>query len=233
MRSYLGLIPARGGSKSIPLKNIVPCAGRPLLAWTCDAALGSRKLNRVVLSTDDERIADVGRACGIEVPFIRPAALSQDETPSIDVIVHAVRHLDAAGEKFDAVVLLQPTSPLRRSAHIDAVIDIHEQHDADTVVSVVEVPHRFHPRSLMRVRDGVLVPFLDAGPTVTRRQELETLWARNGPAVLVTSTDVLSSGSLYGGRTVGYPMNAHDSLDIDSMDDLAEAERLLSTPCRT
>lgn len=229
MRRYLGLIPARGGSKSIPLKNIAPCAGRPLLAWTCDAALGSQKLTRVVLSTDDKRIAEVGRASGVEVPFVRPVALSQDATPSIDVINHAVHFFEEFGEKFDAVVLLQPTSPLRKSIHIDGAIELHEQRDADTVVSVVEVPHRFHPHSLMRVRDGVLVPFLDAGPTVTRRQELEVLWARNGPAVLVTGTGVLSSGSLYGGCTFGYPMNARDSIDIDSLDDLAEAERLLAT----
>jgi CMP-N-acetylneuraminic acid synthetase len=232
MRRYLGLIPARGGSKSIPLKNIASCAGRPLLAWTCDAALASRKLTRIVLSTDDGRIADVGRACGIEVPFIRPTALSQDETPSIDVMVHAVRHLEETGAKFDAVVLLQPTSPLRTSAHIDGAIDLYEQGNADTVVSVVEVPHRFHPSSLMRLQDGVLIPFLNNGLTVTRRQELETLWARNGPAVLVTATHTLAWGSLYGGRTMSFPMSARESLDIDSDDDMAEAERLLAASNR-
>jgi CMP-N,N'-diacetyllegionaminic acid synthase len=227
MRRYLGLIPARGGSKSIPLKNIAPCAGRPLLAWTCEAALRSVRLSRVVLSTDDERIAEVGSACGVEVPFLRPRVLAEDATPSIDVIIHAVEALGAEGDRFDAVVLLQPTSPLRTAAHIDGAIEVFERSGADTVVSVVEVPHRFHPYSLMQEDGDTLIPFIPDRATVTRRQELSTLWARNGPAVLVVASPIIKAGTLYGSRTVGYPMGAHESLDIDSMADLEEATRKL------
>jgi CMP-N,N'-diacetyllegionaminic acid synthase len=229
MRRYLGLIPARGGSKSIPLKNIAPCAGRPLLAWTCEAALRSVRLSRVVLSTDDERIAEVGRACGVEVPFLRPRVLAEDATPSIDVIIHAVEALGAEGDRFDAVVLLQPTSPLRTAAHIDGAIEVFERKEAEIVVSVVEVPHRFHPYSLMAERDGRLESFLDARQTVTRRQELPPLWARNGPAVLVLQSALLGGRDLYAGKTVGYPMSMQDSIDIDSLQDLAEAEAALSS----
>src|SRR5262245_16834240 len=118
--NVLGLITARGGSKGIPRKNLVPLLGRPLLAYTCEAALASTSLARVVLSTDDEEIASVGRAEGIEVPFMRPAELSRDDTPSIDVAVHAVQWLAThAGWQADALVLLQPTSPLRTAHHID------------------------------------------------------------------------------------------------------------------
>lgn len=219
----VGLIPARGGSKGIPGKNIAPCAGKPLLAWTCEAALGSRRLARTILSTDSEAIAAVGRNCGLEVPFLRPAALARDETPSIAVMRHALDWLRATGEAVDALALLQPTSPLRTAAHIDEAVALFERGGADTVVSVVEVPHRFHPSSVMREVGGLLEPF-QAGDTVTRRQDQAPLLARNGPAVLVTSSAMLDSGRLYGGRTVGYRMAAADSIDIDTPEELRMAE---------
>lgn len=221
----VGLIPARGGSKGIPGKNIVPCAGKPLLAWTCEAALGSRRLARTILSTDSEAIAAVGRECGVEVPFLRPAALSADETPPIDVMRHALDWLRAAGDFPDALVLLQPTSPLRTARHVDEALTLFENTEADTVVSVVAVPHRFHPQSIMQEQDGVLVPF-EGGRTTTRRQDLPLLWARNGPAILVVAAPVLASG-LYGKRTIGYRMAAEDSLDIDEPADLRMASLLL------
>jgi CMP-N-acetylneuraminic acid synthetase len=224
---FVGLIPARGGSKGIPRKNIAACAGKPLLAWTCEAALGSRRLSRTLLSTDSEEIAAAGRACGVEVPFIRAAALAADDSASLDVMVHALDWLEAAGERPDALVLLQPTSPLRTSRHIDEAIDCFAARKADCVVSVTEVPHRFHPLSVMREEDGRLVPY-EGTQTTTRRQELPPLWARNGPAVLVASAAMLRRKSIYGGRTVGYPMTARDSLDIDSPFDLELAAQLLA-----
>ena len=161
MQNVLGLIPARGGSKGIPRKNIAILAGQPLLAYTCAVALGSRVLNRVVLSTDDAEIAEVGRQCGVEVPFLRPATLAQDGTPSIEVARHAVEYFrDNEHWTPDVVVLLQPTSPLRTSRHIDEAVDLMKESDADTVVSVVEVPHRFNPHSVMQLKDGALVDFL-------------------------------------------------------------------------
>jgi len=220
---FVGLIPARGGSQGIPGKNIAPCAGRPLLAWTCEAALASRRLSRTILSTDAEEIAAVGRRCGVEVPFLRTAALAADETPAVDVMRHALEHVEA-----DAIVLLQPTSPLRAAKHIDEAIGVFEAGKADTVVSVVEVPHRFHPRSVMKEeQDSRLVPY-QGSDTVTRRQELAPLWARNGPAVLVVSARLVREGKLYGGRTLGYRMGARESLDIDTPEDLRMAELLLA-----
>lgn len=220
----VGLIPARGGSKGIPGKNIAPCAGKPLLAWTCEAALSSRGLARTILSTDSESIAAVGRACGVEVPFLRPAELSADDTPSIDVMRHALDWLRADGETVDALALLQPTSPLRTARHIDEALTLFEAMKADTLVSVVAVPHRFHPQSIMQEQDGVLLPF-EGDRTTTRRQDLPPLWARNGPAILVVAAAVLASG-LYGKRTIGYRMAAEDSLDIDEPADLRAASLL-------
>jgi CMP-N-acetylneuraminic acid synthetase len=224
----VGLIPARGGSKGIPRKNIAPCGGRPLIAWTCEAARAARTLARTIVSTDDADIAAVANECGVEAPFLRPAALAEDATLALPVLVHALDWLESRGARVEALVLLQPTSPLRRAEQIDGAVELFRRSGADTVVSVVEVPHRYHPASVMRERDGRLVPYHDNSSTVTRRQGLEPLYARNGPAVLVVAPSTLRAGQLYGGRTVGYRMAEIDSIDVDSADDLHLAGMLLA-----
>lgn len=232
MSEVLGLIPARSGSKSIPEKNITLLAGRPLLAYTCEAALASKRVTRVVLSTDDEEIAGVGRKCGVEVPFLRPAELARDDTPSFAVVEHCLRWL-AENERFkpDIVVLLQPTSPLRRADHIDGALERMEEVGAETVVSVVEVPHRFSPYSIMSLDDGLLRDFWQ-GPVPFdryRRQEVPVLYARNGPAVVAARTQVLAERrSFYGSRVVPYLMTAAESIDIDDPFDLEQSAWLLA-----
>jgi CMP-N-acetylneuraminic acid synthetase len=232
LTNILGLILARGGSKSIPKKNLVPLAGRPLLAYTCEAALRSRSLTRVVLSTDDPEIAAVGRDLGVEAPFVRPADLARDDTPSLPVMQHAIDWLRAQQDwEPDLVVLLQPTSPLRTSRHIDDAVSRLQSSGADTVVSVVRVPHRFSPYAVMELDEGRLREFL-TGPTSFdryRRQDMPVLYARNGPAVLVSRTSVLfDRESFYGPITVPYVMEEQDSVDIDTPYDLWIAECLLS-----
>lgn len=232
MKNVLGLIPARGGSKSIPQKNIAPLAGRPLLAYTCDAALGARHLSRVVVSTDDEQIAQVGRACGIEVPFLRPTEISQDTTPSIEVALHAVQWLaDHAGWLAEVVMLLQPTSPFRRVQHIDESLELMDQSGADSVVSVIEVPHRYSPYTVMRLDGTWLSDFWQEPVPFNRfrRQEVPVLYARNGPVVLATRVPVMvARRSFYGERVAAYRMSERDSVDIDTTDDLRYAEWLLT-----
>lgn len=226
--NVLGLVPARGGSKSIPHKSIAPVAGKPLLLYTAEAALGSKRLGRTILSTDDEAIARVGRAAGLEVPFRRPPELAGDETPMVDVVRHALGWLDVeAGWRADVVVLLQPTSPLRRAEHVDGAVDLLCETGAETVVSVCEVPHQFTPVSLMRVEEGRLVPFL-SGPLILRRQDKPRVYARNGPAVLAVRREVvLERRSLYGVDVRPYPMAGEDSLDVDTPLDLELAAFLL------
>ena len=222
----LGLIPARGGSKGIPNKNLRPLAGRPLLAYTVAAAQASRRLSRVVLSTDDGAIAAAGRQLGLDVPFMRPSELCADTTPMLPVLQHAMRALAAEGYVTDVVVLLQPTSPLRGPEHIDAAVDALLTTGADSVVSVVEVPHQFNPVSVLRIADGRLTPFA-AGATVTRRQDKPLVYARNGPAVLAVQARVLDAGSLYGEDSRPLVMSAEASVDIDDLHDLQYAEFLL------
>ena len=226
----LGVVPARGGSKGIPLKSLAPVAGQPLLAYTAAAAAASRRLTRVVLSTDSAEIAEAGRALGLEVPFMRPPALATDDAPMLPVLQHALEAL-APGFVPDAVVLLQPTSPLRRAEHIDAALDLLESSGADAVVIVVEVPHQFSPSSVMTLEGNRLRPY-GSQPTVTRRQDKPPVYARNGPAVLAVRTAVLRRGSLYGDDTRPLIMQSRESLDVDDPWDLELADLLLSTRVR-
>jgi CMP-N-acetylneuraminic acid synthetase len=230
--NVLGLIPARGGSKSIPDKNITPLRGRPLITYAIDAARASRALTRTIVSTDDATIAKVARDHGGSVPFLRPSELASDESPMLPVIQHAVSWL-AENEAFktDVVVLLQPTSPLRRSEDIDAAVDLLISRNADTVVSVVDVPHQFTPSSLMEIRDGWLIS--SAESLTLRRQDKPRLYARNGPAVLVVRTSIIANDRLYGDKTLPLLMPRERSIDIDDPADLALAEFWLNYSCNT
>lgn len=225
--NVLGVVPARGGSKAIPDKNLRPVAGRPLLAYTAEAARASRRLSRVIVSTDAPAIAEAAQAMGLEVPFMRPAELAGDTTPMLPVLQHAVAEMSARGFCADVVVLLQPTSPLRRAAHIDQAVDLLASTGADSVVTVVEVPHQFNPVSVMRLEDGRLVPFLP-GPPLLRRQDKPRLFARNGPAVLAVRVSVLERGSLYGDDVRPLLMAPEESVDIDTPFDVDLVELLLA-----
>jgi CMP-N-acetylneuraminic acid synthetase len=228
----LGLIPARGGSKGIERKNLAPLAGEPLLAHTCRAAAAAKSLTRWIVSTEDREIAQVAGGLGAPVRFQRPVELARDDTPALPVIEHAMEALEQLdGFRADLVVLLQPTSPLRQAEHIDeAVAMLKADPQADSVVSVIRVPHQFTPSSLLRIEDGYLVPALggrEEGPL--RRQDKEAVYARNGAAVYVIRREtLLEQRSLFGQRCLPYEMNAASSVDIDGPDDLRYAEFLLS-----
>jgi CMP-N,N'-diacetyllegionaminic acid synthase len=232
--TVLGIITARGGSKGIPGKNLRHLAGRPLLHYTIEAARASGALDRLVLSTDDESIADAARAAGCEVPFLRPAELARDETPHLPVIQHTVRWLEEhEGYRPDAVMTLQPTSPLRRPEDIAGAIALLGRTGADSVLSVNEVPAHVHPMRTLRLDDDDrAVLFVTGEPVrrrINRRQDLPPAWTMNG-AVYVCCTAVLfgAEPSLYGDRTVAYRMPAEYGISIDDLDDWAAAERALA-----
>jgi CMP-N-acetylneuraminic acid synthetase len=227
----LGLIPARGGSKGVPRKNIRPLAGKPLLAYTAEAALASRRLARVILSTEDDEIAAVGRSCGIEVPFLRPAELARDDTPSLPVVQHALGWLAERGASFDAVCLLQPTNPLRRAEDIDACIALFEQSNADAVITVLPVPAEYNPHWVyFQTADGRLQ--LSTGETtpIPRRQDLPAAFHREGSVYVTRVAVALERQSLYGERLLGYPISPERSVNIDTSADWERAERLLRQP---
>ena len=229
----LGIITARGGSKGIPGKNLKPLAGRALLAYTVDAARDSGALDRVILSTEDAAIADAGRSLGCEVPFVRPADLSLDETVHLHVIQHAARWMiDHAGYRPDAVMTLQPTSPLRSADDITGAARLLESSGADSVVSVTEVSAHAHPMRMLRVDDrGQAVLFATGEPVrrrINRRQDLPQAWVMNG-AIYACRISVLFDvePSLYGDRVAAYAMPAERSVSIDDFEDWAAAERAL------
>ncbi len=225
----LGVIPARSGSKGIPNKNCAPLLGKPLLSYTCEQARASRTLTRIILSTDDKEIAACGQNCGVEIPFMRPKQFAQDDTPMLDVLRNVLETLEKKESyRPDIIVVLQPTSPLRRTDDIDAAVEKLVQNHSDSVVSVTAVPHQFSPGSILQLEDGCLVPYLNE-PQVLRRQDKPVLYARNGPAVLAVRRDVIMErNSLYG--TVCHPlmMPAERSVDIDDPDDIWRAEKLLT-----
>jgi CMP-N-acetylneuraminic acid synthetase len=224
----LGLIPARGGSKGIPRKNIRPLAGRPLLEYTADSALAARRLSRVVLSTEDPEVADAGRRCGLEIPFMRPADLAQDATPSLAVVQHALRWLETRGDRYDAVCLLEPTAPFRGPDEIDGCIALLEESGADAVITVRCVPDEFNPHwTYLRDARGYLRLSTGEGTPVPRRQSLPPAYHRDG-SVYVTRRDVaLDRNSLYGDRLVGYVVHDRPWVNIDTAEDWARAEELI------
>ena len=229
----LGIITARGGSKGIPGKNLKLLAGRPLLDYSIDAA-NDTPLDRLILSTEDQKIAAEARALGCEVPFMRPAELARDETPHLPVIQHAVQWLqDHEGYRADIVLTLQPTSPLRSAADIAAALRMLELSDADSVVSVNEVTAHAHPMRMLKLDDqGFATLFASGEPVrnrINRRQDLPKAWVMNG-AIYACRTEVLfaAAPSLYGDRVVAYPMPPERSISIDDLEDWAEAERAIA-----
>lgn len=205
-----------------------------MLAYTCDAALQSRRITRVLLSTDSAEIAAVGRQCGLPVSRLRPPELSADDTPILPVLRHELQQLAGAGFRPDLVVLLQPTSPLRMARHVDEAIDLLLETGADTVVSVVRVPHRFSPDSVMVEDAGCLHPYRESShKPAFRRQDKPKYVARNGPAVVVWRTAAIDAADgPYPGRVVGYEMGVMESVDVDDALELRLAELFLAEASR-
>jgi len=226
----LGLVPARGGSKGVPRKNIRPLAGRPLLYYTAEAARQSKRLSRVVLSTEDAEIAEVGRACGLEAPFLRPPELAADTTPMLAVVEHLLGWCQQQGEDFDAVCLLQPTTPLRRAEDIDACISLLEQSGADSVVSVLPVPAEYNPHWVyFKDESGLLRLSTGEASPITRRQELPPAFHREGSVYVTRRETLVEQHSLYGRRVAGYCIDPERTVNIDTWADWARAEALLGT----
>jgi CMP-N-acetylneuraminic acid synthetase len=223
----LGLIPARAGSKGIPDKNLRELAGKPLLAYAAEAAKASGALDRVVLSTDSEAIAELGRGLGIEVPFMRPAELAADDSPMLAVAQHAVAELDKQGWQAEAVVILQATSPLRKAERIAEAVELLKAGKADSVVSVVEIPDLFSPQKAMKVEAGYLRFWAEDGRTVTRRQQVTSAYAREGTVYACRREVLMEKGTLYGVRCLPLVVSAEDALSIDTLEDWQRAESML------
>ena len=228
--AILGLIPARGGSKGIPRKNIAPLGGKPLLAYTAEAALRSELIDRTLLSSDDDQIIKIGKELGLEVPFKRPKDIARDDSPSLPVIQHGVEFIESRGWCPDHVVVLQPTSPFRTSSHIDDAIETFISSNADSLVSVIECPHIFNPYSVMKVENGFLAPFISNQEDYHyQRQKKPRFFARNGAAIYIASYElIMKHNRLLGPNLIPFVMDKISSIDIDDEADLFLAQSVLS-----
>lgn len=214
----IAIIPARGGSKGIPGKNIKLLAGKPLIAWSIEAAKGSKLIERVIVTTDDEKIAIVAQKYGAEV-LMRPKELAEDITPMDPVLQHAIVSLETEGYISDAVLLLQPTSPLRTTKHIDEAIQKFSNGDFDTLISVEVIRNPQHEIS----EDGCLTPTFRK---IENRDKRKPLFIENG-AIYLTITDLIKAGRIRGDKIGHYEMDRYTSVDIDEPTDFEAVELLL------
>lgn len=228
MRPRLAIVPARGGSKGIPGKNLSVVGGMTLVARAVRCALETALFDAVVVSTDDEAIAKEGLAAGALVPFLRPAALSTDEAPVVDAVRHVLSELEQDRPRFDLVALLEPTSPLRTVEVVRDVVAAAEQSLADAGFSVSRVPTRYHPlKQFTRDPGGLARYFMSAGEWVVRRQELGDTFVRNGMCYAVRRS-ALDAGHGVLGASPALVVIDGPVVNIDDLDDLDLARRLLA-----
>jgi len=229
MTHVLGVICARGGSKALPKKNIAPLCGKPLIAWTIDAAGRSRAITRTIVSTDDDEIAKVARRFGGQVPFRRPKELAGGAVSGPAVALHAVHWLDQhEGYRPDLVVYLQPTSPLRAPEDIDAAVALVAEREADAVVGVSPVRH--HPYWMKTIDDsGWTSDFVEQREPTAVRQGLPPVYSLNGAIYVVRREVLLATGGWFPPRTAAYIMPRERSVDVDTAWDLALARVFLET----
>ena len=231
MRKTLAIIPARGGSKGVPRKNIKDLSGKPLIAWTIESALQVEGIDKLIVSTDDQEIKNVALKWGAEVPFTRPEELAGDKAKAIPVLQHAVTFLEEQGQSFDAVMMLQPTSPMRLAKDIEACLGMMQADQSCTSVISVTGVGEYHPARMKYLEKGVLVdpPFCESYENQPR-QELEPMYIRSGAIYLVRRKVLMEEHSLKGRRSLGYVMPKERSVNIDAPFDFELAEWLMSKP---
>lgn len=223
----LALVPARGGSKGLPGKNILPLGGKPLIAWTIEAALGSRFISECIVSTDNEEIASVARAAGASVPFLRPANLADDTASSLDVVLHTLEWAKGQGKKYDTLLLLQPTSPLRTAEDIDSALDLFSGTNLKSCVSICETEHS--PYWAFSLDDaGRLHEILPTPEKSSRRQDLPVTYQANGALYIENLEWLLEKKTFIARETIGFVMPCIRSVDIDSALDMLVAEAILA-----
>lgn len=230
----LGLIPARGGSKGIPRKNIKLLNGIPLLFYTIDEAKKSVLSQDIMLSSEDEEIITFARKKGVNIPFVRPSELAKDDTPSIEVIRHALNFFIEKGIFYDAVCLLQVTNPFRSASLIDQAVEKFIVADIDSIVSVSPIPHNYNPNWAYYLDENKLNlnRVLDHEPLISRRQDLKKSYYRDGAIYITKSEVILKQNSIYGDK-IGYVLsNNLDRINIDTDEDWFIAESVLKNSSR-
>ncbi len=228
MISILALIPARGGSKGVPRKNIKLLGKLPLIEYTIHSAKESHLLTQIIVSTDDEEIAIAAEVAGYKPPFIRPSEFAQDTSTSLEVVQHAIAFFESQNVSFDAVCLLQPTNPFREKGFIDRAIEKFVSSKADSLISVLEIPHEFNPHwAFEEAERGLLKVATGDSKIIARRQDLPKAFHRDG-SIYITKCEVVKKGSLYGKSIAYIESNPQLHVNIDTMKDWERAEKLLT-----
>lgn len=221
----LAIIPARGGSKGVKRKNIKKINGQSLISYTIREAMKSKYITKLIVSTEDEEIAQEGKRCGAEVPFLRPIELAKDDTPGIDPIIHAIRWLEEKGEFYDYVMCIQCTSPFRKSWQIDEAIEKLIKQNVDSIVSVCE--SEVTPYWMKIIENGKMRSFFRNENNIVRRQDAPIVYRLNG-AIYICKTDILLKyENWYTEKTIAYIMDKVSSIDIDDMIDFKFAEFIM------
>ncbi len=225
----LGLIPARGGSKGVPGKNIRLLGNKPLINYTIEAALEAASLTKIIVSTDSLDIAVTAKEAGVEAPFLRPVELAQDHTPTLPVIQHVIHWLKEKGESYDAVCLLQPTNPFRPVGFIDRAIKKFIESGADSLVSVLPVPTEYNPHWVFEpIQNGYLKIATGESRIIPRRQELPVAYFRDGSVYITKTNILLEKDSLYGDTITYIEADPTYHVNIDTLEDWKKAEELVT-----
>lgn len=227
-KHVIGIIPARGGSKGLPRKNVRLLCGKPLIAWTIEKAMRSRYLDHVMVTTDDAEIAEVAQLHGAEVPFMRPAALATDHASTYDVIRHALAYFRSTdGRKFEYTVLLEPTSPLRENDDIDRMLEVLDAsgEEFDAIVSVGQVTE--HPAIMKRIVDGRIEAFCPTLPQATRRQDQVPAYFPFGVAYIAKTPVLLEENTFYSKRCMPFTIKRYQNYEIDDLYDLLCVESVM------
>jgi CMP-N-acetylneuraminic acid synthetase len=224
----LALIPARGGSKGIPKKNIKPLLGKPLVAWTIEQAQKSKYISRVFVSTEDKDIAIIAEQSGVDIPFLRPDEFAQDNSPTSDAIIHALDTFEKRGEYYDIIIILEPTSPLRKKDDIDNAIEtyLRNSSDSESLVSVGEIQLE-NPYIMKIIENNHVIPFLENKQLFYQRQQLPTIYFPYGVIYLSTVQAFRNSGTFYQKTTIPFKIERWQNYEIDDIYDFYCVETIL------
>lgn len=225
-QKILAIIPARGGSKGVPKKNIKLLNGKPLITYTINAAKQCNCIDRLILSSEDDEIIKIAKGLGVEVPFKRPDYLSKDDTGSLEVVQHAIDFFEKQSNYFDAVVLLQPTTPFRENGFIDRAIRKFTNNNCDALISVQPVPHQYNPHWVFKTKGEEYLEISTKDESIIkRRQNLPKAFFRDG-SIYITKTKIIKNGSFYGNKLLYLESSSENFVNIDNLADWKKAEKI-------
>lgn len=226
-KTFLAIIPARGGSKGLPGKNVKELHQKPLIAWSIEAGLKSKYIDEVIVSTDYQDIADISKKYGANVPFLRPIDLASDTATSFEVIEHTINYYKKLNREFDYIVLLEPTSPLREISDIDSAIEMLYKSTADSIVGICKTEDQNPAFLITKDNENLIHGYKDSSMKVLRRQDIEDVYFFEGTIYISKLNVFVDKKTFYHDNTIGYEVPKYKSLEIDDIDDFIMVEAIM------